>query len=237
MDYILEQHNLATVQFLALLAIHSQRSPYGAGAWSQMRYAMTLCIELGLHRKRTLTATNPGASTTVVRRDLEIRRRCFWACYCLDRTTSLLLGRTFAIADRDINVEFPSASPEYRDLTSFPSPPSSTASSPQSAAAGETQNEDCPSEWSNVLPFIHIIRLRKIQSKIHRTVFRVDRDIFTAHDTPARARLDAKVAALQSDLDEWARTIPSPPKDARCATWMYDPDSAYHHNSRDFFIL
>uniref|UniRef100_A0A0D2Y666 Zn(2)-C6 fungal-type domain-containing protein n=1 Tax=Fusarium oxysporum (strain Fo5176) TaxID=660025 RepID=A0A0D2Y666_FUSOF len=35
MDYILEQHNLATVQFLLLLAVHGQRSPYGAGAWSQ----------------------------------------------------------------------------------------------------------------------------------------------------------------------------------------------------------
>jgi hypothetical protein len=38
-------------------------------------------------------------------RDAEIRRRNFWACYCLDRVTSIVLGRAFAIADRDINVE------------------------------------------------------------------------------------------------------------------------------------
>jgi hypothetical protein len=95
MDYILEQHNLATVQFLILLAVYGRRLPYGAGSWSQVRFAITLCIELGLHRKR--------ASANV--RDLEIRCRAFWACYCLDRETSLLLGRTFAIADRDINVE------------------------------------------------------------------------------------------------------------------------------------
>lgn len=36
---------------------------------------------------------------------MEIRRRAFWACYCLDRLTSIVLGRAFAIADRDINVE------------------------------------------------------------------------------------------------------------------------------------
>ncbi|KAK1479495.1 fungal specific transcription factor domain-containing protein [Colletotrichum cuscutae] len=93
MDYILEQHNLATVQFLLLLAVHGTRSPYGAVSWSQVRYAVTLCIELGLHRKESNTSTHDL-------RDLEIRRRVFWSCYCLDRMTSAVLGRTFAIADR-----------------------------------------------------------------------------------------------------------------------------------------
>lgn len=99
MDYILEQHSLSTVQFLILLAVYGRRLPYGAGTWSQIRYTITLCIELGLHRKRTTRLPSLSA------RDLEIRRRVFWACYCLDRETSLLLGRTFAIADRDINVQ------------------------------------------------------------------------------------------------------------------------------------
>jgi hypothetical protein len=99
MDYILEQHNLATVQFLLLLAVHGQRSPYGAGAWSQVRYAVSLCIELGLHRERQGPPPDPDAA-----RDLEIRRRAFWSCYGLDRGTSVVLGRAFAISDRDINV-------------------------------------------------------------------------------------------------------------------------------------
>ncbi len=98
MDYILEQHNLATVQFLLLLGVHGQRSPYGAGAWSQVRYAVSLCIELGLHRERRGLPSRHGS------REVEIRRRAFWACYCLDRGTSVVLGRAFAIADRDINV-------------------------------------------------------------------------------------------------------------------------------------
>jgi hypothetical protein len=99
MNHILEQHNLATVQFLILLGIHGQRSPYGAGAWSQNRYATSVCIEMGLHRKRVLKSSSEH------KRDSEIRRRVFWACYCLDRMTSIVLGRAFAIADRDINVE------------------------------------------------------------------------------------------------------------------------------------
>jgi hypothetical protein len=99
MDYILDQHNLATVQFLILLGVHGQRSPYGAGAWSQIRFATSVCIEMGLHRKKTVMGSPEHA------RDAEIRRRNFWACYCLDRVTSIVLGRAFAIADRDINVE------------------------------------------------------------------------------------------------------------------------------------
>jgi hypothetical protein len=99
MDYIMERHNTSTVQFLTLLAVYGQRSPYGAGVWSQVRYAMTLCVELGMHRKPTNNSPQRDP------RDLELRRRIFWSCYCLDRLTSMLLGRTFAISDHDINVE------------------------------------------------------------------------------------------------------------------------------------
>lgn len=60
---------------------------------------MTLCVELGMHRKPT--ANSPSREP----RDLELRRRIFWSCYCLDRLTSMLLGRTFAISYHDINVE------------------------------------------------------------------------------------------------------------------------------------
>jgi hypothetical protein len=99
MDYILDQHNLATVQFLILLGVHGQRTPYGAGAWSQIRYATSVCIEMVLHMRRAVKGSVEHT------RDAEIRRRAFWSCYCLDRVTSIVLGRAFAIADRDINVE------------------------------------------------------------------------------------------------------------------------------------
>lgn len=99
MEHILKQHDLATVQFLILLGVHGQRSPYGAGAWSQVRYATSVCIEMGLHRKRRSSVSLAHS------RDTEIRRRAFWSCYCLDRVISIVLGRAFAIADRDINVE------------------------------------------------------------------------------------------------------------------------------------
>lgn len=241
MDYILEQHNLATVQFLVLLAIHGQRSPYGAGAWSQIRYALTTCVELGLHRVRTMNA--PSRTP----RELEIRRRVFWACYCQDRTTSLLLGRTFGIADRDINVELPSASAEFWDLTSPGSPPAPPPPAPDAAASdGQQPTTTSTTTWSNILPFIHIVKLRQLQSKIHRTVFRVDKDIPSTGTREERAKLDRRIADICAELDAWAAQTPNPPRSdsssgsgtsPRCITWMYDPEAAYHHDSRDFFTL
>ncbi|KAF4431371.1 putative transcriptional regulatory protein [Colletotrichum fructicola] len=148
MDFILEQHNLATVQFLLLLAVHGQRSPFGAGCWSQM----------------------------------------------------------------------PSADDAFWDLTALGSPPAP----PEPA-------------WSNMKPFIHIIKLRRIQSRIHRRVYRVDKDVF-AGLPDERAKLDLKMTEIRDELDEWAKTIPHPPKDSKSITWMYDPESAYH-DSRDFFNL
>ncbi|KAJ4252735.1 hypothetical protein NW762_010641 [Fusarium torreyae] len=143
MDYILEQHNLSTVQFLLLLAVHGQRSPYGAGAWSQVRYAVSLCIELGLHRERQ----GPPASTQIAR-DLE---------------------------------------------------------------------------------------LQKIQSRIHRTVFRVDKDIFSS-PVEERIKLDQKMSSIRTDLDKWIQTTPQSPKDSRRITWLYDPEST-NQDAGDFYSL
>lgn len=211
MDYVLEQHNLVTVQFLVLLAIHGKRSPYGAGVWSQVRYALTTCVELGLHRART--KHSPGSNT----RELEMRRRVFWACYCQDRTISILLGRTFGIADRDIDVELPSASAEFWDLTAPGAPP---------------RDDPDGQAWSNVLPFIHIIKLRQLQSKIHRTVFRVDKDILSP--SHQRTKLDHKISTLTTELEAWASAAPNPPNPNPLAQ-ADGPDGAQHHH--DFFAL
>jgi hypothetical protein len=225
MDHVLDQHNLATVQFLMLLGVHGQRSPYGAGAWSQVRYATSVCIEMGLHRRRNSTGSPEH------RRDAEIRRRVFWACYCLDRMTSIVLGRAFAIADRDINVEvwcyknncrmqliqikLPSTSLEFWTLTHQEAP------------------DPGKDHWSNIEPFIHIIKLDRIQSRIHKAVFRIDRDVFNS-TAEERAKLDQKMAVIRADLDDWVQTAPKTPKKENRITWMYDPESAYL-DARDFY--
>ncbi|KAF3809715.1 putative transcriptional regulatory protein [Colletotrichum gloeosporioides] len=118
----------------------------------------------------------------------------------------------------DVDPEMPSDDQAFWDLTALGIPPA-----PPKPA------------WSNMKPFIHIIKLRRIQSRIHRRVYRVDKDVF-AGSPDQRAKLDSKMTAIRGELDEWARTIPHSPKDSKSITWMYDPESAYH-DSRDFFNL
>ena len=88
-------------------------------------------------------------------------------------------------------------------------------------------------KWSNVEPFIHIIKLDQINSRIQKTVFRVDKDILNG--TPEqRAKLDRKMATIRGDLDKWIQTCPQTPKAGNKITWMYDPESAYL-DARDFY--
>lgn len=88
-------------------------------------------------------------------------------------------------------------------------------------------------QWSNVQPFIHIIKLDQIQSRIHKAVFRVDKDV--VRGTPEeRARLDKKMMIIRTDLDDWINAYPQTPKNDNKSTWMYDPESAYL-DARDFY--
>jgi hypothetical protein len=103
LDDILAYHDVRSIIVLLLLAIHSLRAPKGPGAWTYVGLAMRLCIDLGLHRKRGpshLQINNPRALA-----DLEMRKRVFWTAYCLDRQVSIVLGRPFAISDRDIDAD------------------------------------------------------------------------------------------------------------------------------------
>lgn len=88
-------------------------------------------------------------------------------------------------------------------------------------------------QWSNVQPFIHIIKHDRIQSRIHKAVFRVDKDVVRG-TREERARLDQKMNQIRKDLDEWISTYPQTPKNHNRITWMYDPESAYL-DARDFY--
>jgi hypothetical protein len=91
-------------------------------------------------------------------------------------------------------------------------------------------------QWSNVQPFIHIVRLDRIQSRIHKTIFRVDKDLSSC-SPEERIKLDRKMSALRGDLDEWMNTYPqTPPKTNNKSTWMYDPENAFL-DARDFYCV
>ncbi|KAK5655169.1 hypothetical protein OQA88_6068 [Cercophora sp. LCS_1] len=114
-------------------------------------------------------------------RESELRKRLFWACYAFDRQISIPMGRPFAISDRDIDVALPLEVDETitnDEPLQCPKPTSSTSLS----------------------SFIHIVKLRRIESSIQQSIYRVDKDFAVSDDI-----IDAFLAKLET----WKTQIPT----------------------------
>lgn len=183
LDELLQYHDIRSVQILILLAIYSLRAPKGPGAWTYIGLAMRTCIDLGLHRR------NPHRRVSIL--ESEMRKRIFWTCYCLDRQISIILGRPFAISDRDIDVELPlDVDESVQDTATF-----------EAARAAKNANpEQAPASSTSLSCMIHICRLRRIESQIQQSVYRVDES-----NGPA----DAEIEAFIEQLDDWKEKIPT----------------------------
>lgn len=187
LDELLQCHNIRSVQILILLAIYSLRAPKGPGAWTYIGLAMRTCIDLGLHRR---TRTKQYS-----RLDVELRKRIFWTCYCLDRQISIILGRPFAISDRDIDAELPLDVDESAQAVS--------AFEIALAASNSTPIDQPQAVSTSLSCFIHICRLRRIESQIQQSIYRVDESSGTS---------EVEVDSFIQQLEDWKENIP---RDAR----------------------
>jgi Fungal specific transcription factor domain len=178
MDYILMFRDTRSVSYLLLLAIYCLRSPRDPGAWNFARLAMTPCIELGLHRR-------PNYRERTIK--YELGKRLFWSCYYLDREVSMALGRPPAISDSDIDVELP------LDIDEQISDPSIIHTASRSIS-------DAPATPATSLTsFIHHLRLKRIESEIQSTIYRV------SFPTPTDPSI---VRAFLERLSAWESMLP-----------------------------
>jgi hypothetical protein len=183
LDELFQRHDVRSVQVLVLLAIYSLRAPQGPGAWTYIGLAMRACINLGMHRK----SVAKGSSLF----EHEMRKRIFWTCYCLDRQISIILGRPFAISDRDIDAELPlEVNESVQDMATLAAaPPTPKTVSPSQV----------PADSTSLSCFIHICRLRRIESHIQQSVYRVDH----LSGVP-----EIEVESFVRQLEEWKEGIP-----------------------------
>ncbi|KAK4975155.1 hypothetical protein LTR42_004365 [Elasticomyces elasticus] len=183
LDEMLHYHDTRSVVTLLLLAVYSLRAEGGPGAWAYIGLAMRIAIDLGLHRQ-TSTMNRLGF-------DVEMRKRLFWSCYTMDRQISIPLGRPFSISDSDIDVALPF------DLDE----------SSQNIEALEHASRLDPNtprtESTSLTAFLHILRLRRIESSIQQTIYRVDQPVNIT---------DTEVDHYLEQLEHWRSTIP---KDAK----------------------
>ncbi|RDI80870.1 hypothetical protein Vi05172_g9047 [Venturia inaequalis] len=177
-DVILELRDARSVAYLLLLALYCFRGPRNPGAWTIAGLAVRMCTELGFHRKSV---------TRNISMERELQVRIFWSCYYLDRGISVALGRPPAISDDDIDVEFPTdINEEIHDTEALRKSAINTSDRPVSPP-------------TTLTPFIHFMRLRRIESKIEHITYRVDR---RSETTPA------VIQGFLNELTAWKDAIP-----------------------------
>ncbi|CAK7206647.1 hypothetical protein SEUCBS139899_009451 [Sporothrix eucalyptigena] len=165
-----EPRTIQNVEAMILLALYHLRESSCHGMWYMVGLAMRTCIDLGMHR----AAYEVGLPETLVQR----RRLLFWTVYSLDRTIAMSLGRPLSITDRQIDVGLPDPTPEDTDTS------------------GDA-NKDDPLQGSL---FIQLCRLKRIESQVHLSIYRVDKPV---------AVLCRKIDRFYAALGAWKAGLPA----------------------------
>lgn len=177
-----ESHSVHNIEAMTLLVLYNLRSPSNSGIWYMIGLAMRTCVDLGLHREAHYGNVPPYEG--------QLRRRLFWTVYFLERVIAVSVGRPYSIADRDIDASLPLEIDDTvrddgliaRTLAVSPSP---------------TFQASRPS--SNITLGIQCIRLKRLESHIQGTIYRVDRPI---------ASLVSKISPTLRLLEDWHRALP-----------------------------
>jgi hypothetical protein len=184
--------NIDAIQNLLLVARFGMYHHIGTSLWEISQLCMRQCIEWQL-QKRPAQALDALAE--------QHRRRIFWECYILDRYSSGILGRPFAIAESDITVPLPIDANDESIINS------DTCS--LDLIAGSVTR---PTELS---VFVFCIHLRRISSRVHSS-FYTGRGSMATNSTngvrsPAFKSIGHVYAAFEQhrkELMNWRTTAP-----------------------------
>ncbi|KAH8656884.1 fungal-specific transcription factor domain-containing protein [Ilyonectria robusta] len=184
---------LDTIQNLLLVTRFGMYHHVGTSLWEISRFCMRQCIEQSLHAR-------PIRPLGLL--EEQHQRRVFWECYILDRYSSGVLGRPFAIADKDITIELPI---DAADGTITQS------TGANSLASIDIRTGSHPTELS---VFIFHIKLRKVTSRIHSEFYArrsIPSSSGAATPIPHRSssgHIYVKLYQFLNELDLWRQDAP-----------------------------
>lgn len=95
--------DIAWLQTILLVLLYATVFPRSANVWVLSGAAMRAYLELGLHREPSHESLVGGLDSET----LDLRRRVFWAAYCMDRSICSALQRPLSTPDAAINTELP----------------------------------------------------------------------------------------------------------------------------------
>lgn len=180
------QATLLLCQYRMLSALYET----SASLWHLVGTAARMCFELGLHRESTYELSHNSTLNDIrdSRAISEIKRRCFWSTFALDRIVSITLGRPLAINLDDIDTELPRA---VQTLGASPEAPLSS-----------NETFDSPKWQSRTAIFLHIIRYRTISGKILSSLHNTTRRNANSDYNTTRENLAQELQAWYQDIDQ-----------------------------------
>lgn len=97
--------DMAWIQVTLLILQYASINPKLGNVWILSGLAMRDCLQLGFHR-------DISESITLDPLEIDLRRRIFWAAYCMDRSICAALQRPLSIPDPAINAQLMSILPD-----------------------------------------------------------------------------------------------------------------------------
>lgn len=172
----IHSRSIYNLEGILLLIIYNLRSTSSSSIWYLIGQAMRIAVDLGLHREIIYLPLEFNKAQAL--------RRLFWCVYALDRHIAWSLGRPFGIPDHDVDSEIPqNIEPMFETLVT--------------CQPTDFERENL-SESLDL--FIHSIRLSRLRSEMHSTIYRVDMDT---------SLLLPMVPTLLSSMNEYHKSLPS----------------------------
>lgn len=180
------------IQNSLLIARFGMYHHIGTSLWDISHFCMRQCIELGYHAP-------PRSPISLI--EEQKRRRIFWECYILDRYSSGMLGRPFALSDDSISVELPVLAD---DETVRAAAEETTLSDLSALSMGKT---------TEVSVFVMCIQLRRVSSSVHTELskFRMQQSCSAqsnAASFTSAGHVQTLVHHYLAELDLWRQNAP-----------------------------
>jgi len=190
-----EASSIHNIEAMLLLVLYHMRSESNYGLWHMAGLAMRTCIDLGLHREASTRHLPPTTQ--------QLRRRLFWSLYFVEGVLSSTLGRPISLSDTDIDQPLPLSIGD--DEPTGPSARVEIRPVPGREAHPYTKMSQA----------ILLFQLRRLESRIQRCIYRVDRETST---------LLPELYPLYTELETWRANVPTGMKESE----MHRPLLSYH---------
>lgn len=199
LNSVLVSEDTECITSLVLLLMYGRTEPQSVNMWHTTGLALRIAIGMDLHRAESIRHMEL--------KEAEMSKRQFWSIYAYDRSMSLYLGRPLGIQDADINMPYPLQLTD-EDLDSM---------------TMQTVIQRSRADVKDMSTFIHLIKLRKLNSEIYRTFHSISSTNFQGTADLDNARQD-----LYAQLNDWLITAPRYPMSSsmfQSPEWF---QTAYH---------